>query len=824
MRGNHKMEELTQGYILNERYEIHEKIGEGGMAFVYRGVDLQTQNIVALKILKKEFCYDDEFIKRFKNEAAAAQKLSHPNIVAIYDMGNDEDIHYIVREYIDGLTLDELIKAKKKLPWRNTLKISAQILSAVDHAHKNNIVHRDIKPLNVMITAEGEVKLTDFGIARAVSSATKSAANDSAGSVHYLSPEQVRGGYVDERSDIYSIGITMYEMVTGSVPYDGDSHVSIAMQHIDGKIKPPSEVDPKIPYGVSDLIVLATKKETNMRFQSAGEMYEQLLKVMKNPYLSFLSNYAETQILPEEIADDEPILTEEGETVINDYGIKEEKDAMVKDVILQTVTYLFAVIASILVAFFVISMFTYAKDSLKKYDIVEYKVENYVGMSAAAVNSVFKENDIEVKQEIVINEEYPAGYIIKQSVDPGKVLKVGESITFYVAAKEGSVILEDFSGQSFQHVGTSLETKELIVEYKELNSAKYADGKIIRTSPGVGSILEKGDKITIYYSTGQLNKTVKVPNLKGMTLEEAQQALMRNDVGLKLGVVYPSPSSIIDGLFPTPTPTEKPSPSPTEEPTIDVTSAPTEEVTQTPEQTQETTPTDESVLFTEEENVDNDTDTEATPTVDATVTVTPGESETPGISPTLGEETQSPSTPTPENHIYAHDRVVSQYPPAGTEIMIGETVNVYFYDLTDILPRKDMTIALPTVTPTPSPTLTVPPTGEAVATQTPTPTPTQTPTPTPTPTLSDPDATIKPTIHPDSFIKTDTCSIRIEAVVEGMSRPAEIVYMSSELDLQKFPIRFNVPLSVTGAPTKVYVYLAEAGKVPTLYKVINVYG
>ena len=158
--------------------------------------------------------------------------------------------------------------------------------------------------------------------------------------------------------------------------------------------------------------------------------------------------------------------------------------------------------------------------------------------------------------------------------------------------------------------------------------------------------------------------------------------------------------------------------------------------------------------------------------------------------------------------------------------MIGETVNVYFYDLTDILPRKDITIALPTVTPTPSPTLTVPPTGEAVATQTPTPTPTQTPTPTPTPTptLSDPDATIKPTIHPDSFIKTDTCSIRIEAVVEGMSRPAEIVYMSSELDLQKFPIRFNVPLSVTGAPTKVYVYLAEAGKVPTLYKVINVYG
>ena len=171
------MEELTQGYILNERYEIHEKIGEGGMSCVYRGVDLQTEQTVALKILKKEFCYDDEFIKRFKNEAEAAQKLSHPNIVAIYDMGNDEDVQYIVMEYIDGFSLDELIKAKKKLPWRNTLKISSQILSAVDHAHKNNIIHRDIKPLNIMITTEGEVKLTDFGIARAVSSATKSATN-----------------------------------------------------------------------------------------------------------------------------------------------------------------------------------------------------------------------------------------------------------------------------------------------------------------------------------------------------------------------------------------------------------------------------------------------------------------------------------------------------------------------------------------------------------------------------------------------------------------------------------------------------------------------
>lgn len=801
------MEDLTLGYILNDRYEIHEKIGEGGMSFVYKGVDLQTGNVIALKILKKEFCYDEEFINRFKNEAAAAQKLSHPNIVAIYDMGNDEDIQYIVMEYIDGLSLDELIKAKKRLPWRNTLKISAQILSAVDHAHKNKIIHRDIKPLNVMITAEGEVKLTDFGIARAVSSATKSAANDSAGSVHYLSPEQIRGGFVDERSDIYSIGITMYEMITGNVPYDGDSHVSIAMKHIDGKIKPPSEVDPKIPYGVSDLIVLATKKETNKRFQSAGEMYDQLIKVMKNPYLSFITNYTEYSSNLEDDTDEDTVLTENGGAAITNYGIQEEKNVMVRDVVSQTVTYLIAALVSILVVFFVFSMFSSIKDDFKNYDIVEYKVNNYVGMSASAVSQVLSENGIDVKQEIVINEVYPAGYVIKQSVEEGEKLLQGESITIFVAAKEGSIILEDFSGQSFQHVGTTLETQEIIVKYKELNSAKFADGKIIRTSPGVGSIIEKGDTIVIYYSTGKLNKSVTVPNLKGMTLEEAQQALTRQDVGLKVGVVYPSPSAEIGHLFPTPTPTEEPTDEPTETPNK----------TGNPDETPETTdseglPTDEIVPLVEDENTTNTENENSKVTQEPDVTESPADR-------TPGEEIL-PS----DQHVYAHDKVVSQYPPAGTQLMIGETVNIYFYDLSDILPRKEISMALPTVTPTPTPTPTIAPTGEET-TEEPTLTPTPTPTATlaPTPTL-DPNVTIGPTINPDSLIKGNACSIRIEAFVDGMNNSRKIVYMSPSLDLLKFPIKYQVPLSLTGAPTKVYIYIGEVGESPSLYKVINVYG
>jgi len=809
------MEDLTQGYILNGRYEIHEKIGEGGMSFVYRGVDLQSGENVALKVLKKEFCYDEEFIQRFKNEATAAQKLSHPNIVGIYDVGNDDDIQYIVREYIDGLSLDDLIKAKKKLPWRNTLKISSQILSAVDHAHKNKIIHRDIKPLNIMITTEGVVKLTDFGIARAVSSATKSASNDSAGSVHYLSPEQIRGGFVDERSDIYSIGITMYEMVTGNVPYDGDSHVSIAMKHIDGKIKPPSEVDAKIPYGVSDLIVLATKKETNMRFQSAGEMYDQLIKVMKNPYLSFLTNYTEVDVPAEEDSDEDTVLSKESGEAIEDYGIREEKNEMVKDVVSQTITYLAAVIVSVLVAFFVFSIFTSIKEGFKQYDVVEYRVENYIGMKSDEVISMLKEKGIEVKQELVEDEVYPDKCIIKQSVEPGRVLRAGDSVTFYISKNANNFYLDNYIGVNYRKASNDLEKKGLIVEYKELKSAKYGDGFVIRTSPGEFSEVTKGDKIIIYYSTGVLNKTVLVPDLEGMTLVEAKNKLEQE--GLKLGVVYPSPLAEISHLFPTPTPTETPevtsTPSintgnPTETPGI-----PTSDETSTeqtpPEVTEGTIPTDFIVPLTEEDVLDS----EATGTPG--VTTVPEESNTPTAIPTMRptlEPTLTPMptpTPTPTpTVIYASDKVVSQFPFKDTELMVGDTVNVYFYELNEILPRKEITMALPTVTPTPINSNS--PDASATATATPTSTPT-------------PSVTLDPDIDPNSLIKGKACSIRIEAKVEGLSE-TKPVFSSANLDLKKFPIKFEVPVSVTGAPTKVYIYIGEEGTSPNLYKVINVYG
>lgn len=755
------MSDLTEGYILNNRYEIHEKVGEGGMSFVYRAVDLESGNVVAVKVLKQEFCYDEEFIKRFRNEATAAQKLSHPNIVAIYDMGSDDDIQYIVMEYIDGLTLDKLIKAKKKLPWRNTLKITAQILSAVEHAHSHKIIHRDIKPLNIMITEEGVVKLTDFGIARAVSSATKSAANDSAGSVHYLSPEQVRGGFVDERSDLYAIGITMYEMITGSVPFDGDSHVSIALKHIDGKIKPPHEIDPAIPYGVSDLIVLATRKETNKRFQSAGEMYERLLKVMKNPYVSFLVDYenaeedADMTVVPE--PDEGIVLNGENNGLIAESGAEEEKSAMVRDVVFQTVTYLAAVIVSVLVLIFVVSRHNMVKKNFKNYNIVQYKVENYTGKLASTVKESIESCGIRVEQELVSSEEYPAGYVIEQSVKSGDILKENDVITLSVTAKEGSVIVDDYSGKSFQAVGTELKTQDIKVMYKELYSSKFEDGKIIRTSPGPGSILEKNDTITIYYSAGSLYRKVTMPRLIGLTLQEAEQELSKVNVNLNIGIIYPSPSAVIDNLLVTATPTPTPSQSAT--PTPPPTASPSPEPTEGPE-TQTPAPQTGDIP------ADATFDPQHTPEEgdNTAASSTPGTPAPPTAPPT--------STPTPSpTHTYASDRIVSQYPAPGTEVMANETVNLYFYDPGKITPRKKMYLDFPS-----------------------------------------------------DQITGSACSVRIEAVMTDSNKAAEVVHMEPSVPADKFPLEYQIPVSLNKAPTKVYIYIGEVGGDMKLYKIINVYG
>ena len=291
------------GKILGGRYELLEKIGVGGMAVVYKAKCHLLERYVAVKILRPELVENEEFVARFKRESQSAASLSHPNIVNIYDVGQEGDIHYIVMEYVDGKTLKEYIHEKGRLSSEEAVRICSQICSALYHAHNNNIVHRDIKPQNILLGRDGTAKVADFGIARAVTSATVTMAGANVmGSVHYFSPEQARGGYVDKKSDIYSLGIVLYEMMTGVVPFEGDSAISVALKHIQEKVTPPEEINPDIPKSIQYIIERAIEKDLSKRYGDAEEMLSDLKRALKEPEGEYVKRFAEddqaTRILP----------------------------------------------------------------------------------------------------------------------------------------------------------------------------------------------------------------------------------------------------------------------------------------------------------------------------------------------------------------------------------------------------------------------------------------------------------------------------------------------------------------------------------------------
>ena len=272
-----------EGKLLGSRYEIIEKIGSGGMATVYRAKDLVLKRFVAVKVLREEYTTDNEFIKRFNTEAESAASLTHPNIVSVYDVGKEGNLYYIVMELIKGKTLKEIIVEDGRMGWKWSVKIAKQIAQALEIAHRNNIIHRDIKPHNIIITEDGTAKVTDFGIAKAVSNSTITAFGTTIGSVHYFSPEHARGGYTDAKSDLYSLGVVLYEMVTGKVPFDADTPVSVALKHMQEKPVPPIVLNPAIPQSLNDLIMKSMEKEPSMRYNTATEMIQDLDRIIKNP-------------------------------------------------------------------------------------------------------------------------------------------------------------------------------------------------------------------------------------------------------------------------------------------------------------------------------------------------------------------------------------------------------------------------------------------------------------------------------------------------------------------------------------------------------------
>lgn len=527
-----------EGKMLGNRYEIIEKIGNGGMATVYKAKCHVLNRYVAVKVLRDEFTTDEEFIKRFAAEAQSAASLTHPNIVSIYDVGHEDNLYYIVMELIKGKTLKQIINEDGKLPWKWSLNIASQIASALETAHRNKIIHRDIKPHNIIITEDGIAKVTDFGIAKVVSNSTITAFGATIGSVHYFSPEHAKGGYTDEKSDIYSLGVVMYEMLTGQVPFDADTAVSVALKHMQEEPIEPMELNPDIPKAVNDIIMKAMQKDTGLRYQSATEMLNDINMALKRPDGDFVNlrtaggNF-ETQRF-------EPLEDEEIRTKRNN---KKDENKFKKFISNHKILSFF--IGAILL--FAIAFGGTALVSKLVFN-QDVDLPNFVGMTKEEAQ---KEAD-KIKVKLEFEEEFSAdveeGKVISQDPEFKENSKIKEKSTVKLKISKGTELVKvpKVTGMEKEEAIKALEDLGLKVEIKEETSKKVEEGYVINQDIAENKEINAGDTVTITVSTGTGITQVSVPSVTGKTENEARTAL--ESAKLKVTVNYEEDSSKTEGI------------------------------------------------------------------------------------------------------------------------------------------------------------------------------------------------------------------------------------------------------------------------------------
>ncbi len=540
------------GKILGGRYEILEEIGKGGMAVVYKARCRLLNRIVAVKVLRDDLDGSEEFIKRFNVEAQAAASLTHPNIVSVYDVGTEGNRHYIVMEYVEGVTLKRYIEQRKVIPWRDAVKITLAILSGLAAAHKKHIVHRDIKPHNIIVTSTGAIKVTDFGIARATTSATVTADDDVLGSVHYFSPEQARGGYVDEKSDIYSLGVVMYEMLCGHVPFDGDTPVAIAMKHLEETPQSLCAQNDKIPASVESVVFKAMSKDTHQRYQTVEEMAADLRQIMSDPsHMAVVENAADTgqtrKIPP--VRREVTLDMRDGKYYMADNSKQPEgSESHSRNSIKQKTsksdkkTIIFAVVTSVLI---VAILSTVAIYLLGVGDSTEtILVPSVVGMTLEEARELAQEDGFTIEIASYRESDEEDGTILEQDPKEKQVLNAAGTIKVVVSGTGGEeeITLKEYKNKRFRDVKVELENDEIVVVEQPEASSVVSEGYIIRQDPKAGTKVKKGDTVTLYVSSGpdQTQKQVQVPNLMGKTESEAKRAL--EEKNLSLGSVNYAPS------------------------------------------------------------------------------------------------------------------------------------------------------------------------------------------------------------------------------------------------------------------------------------------
>lgn len=549
------------GKKLDGRYLIESLIGVGGMANVYKGRDVRTGNQIAVKVLKEEFLDNEELVRRFKNESKAISILNHPNIVKVYDVSVTDQLQYIVMEYIDGITLKEYLKQRNgALTWKEVVHFATQVLSALDHAHSKGIVHRDVKPQNIMLQADGSIKMMDFGIARFSRAQSQTVSDKAIGSVHYISPEQAKGDHTDARTDIYSVGVMMYEMLSGKLPFDGTGAVSIAIMQISEKPKPLAEVAPNIPVGLRQITEKAMEKDPADRYQSAQEMLDAIAAFRRNPSISFEYEY-NTQDNPDKTinrvvssstaktAGKAAVSTSQARragTMNSGKGknVKKQKAKAAEGFSMLPIFFGMAVAFVIGAAILVYLIFTNSTNSFfsKHADV---QLINFVGMTEDEFRASDYNSSLLAKWVYEYNDA-PEGTIFQQNPKQGRTVKAGQKVTLKVSLGTQWVTVPDVKTYVSDDAKKTLQDSGLQVVSKYVEDESVAAGTVVYTEPAGGETVEGGSTVNMYIARSKRDNMVSVISVTGLQVSEGTADLQRQNLVVS---VVEQPSSEAEGTI-----------------------------------------------------------------------------------------------------------------------------------------------------------------------------------------------------------------------------------------------------------------------------------
>ena len=519
------------GKRLDGRYEIHELLGVGGMAYVYKAYDNIEKRWVAIKILKEELAGNSDFLRRFRNESKAIAVLSHPNIVKVYDVSFGDRIQYIVMEYIDGITLKQYIEQQGEIKWREALYFTVQILRALQHAHEKGIIHRDIKPQNIMLLEDGTIKVTDFGIARFSQAETQTMTDKAIGSVHYIAPEQARGGYINDKADIYSVGVMLYEMLTGQLPFVADNAVSVAIMQMQAEPTPPSRINPSIPKGLEEITMHAMEKNPAQRFPSAADMLEDVERFRRNPEIVFhygeqidrayagtsadIYGNVQQNAAPQKYNDNYEY---EEEYVRSQNGARASN--IIKGIVAAVIVV--ALVAGGIFGWRYLQNLTTSTNKTSD----EIILPNFVGMiydTDIKDNPDYADLTFEITYGNVPSKQ--PGEVLNQNPVASMPVKKGKTVLLTVNGEAEQVVVEDVKGYEKQDAYDALKALNLSPKMQAVADDDTAVGYVVKTDPAAGSTVSTGTTVTIYVSSGPSTESAVIPNIVGYQYSAAKEEL-----------------------------------------------------------------------------------------------------------------------------------------------------------------------------------------------------------------------------------------------------------------------------------------------------------